>query len=419
MMHTRNLILMRVGSLRHTTAKWYSSLPIKWSDGSMKILGLSVHPTLHETICKNYELALNKAENLCKIWTSRGLSLVGKVCVVNTLVASQFLYLLQVLPTPPKDIFDKYDKIIRDFIWDHGKTKIAKERLIQDYQDCGLRLIDLTLKDKSIKISKFKKMLDPDRESTMTDLYVKYFGGTPSEMLDCNLASKDVKNIVTQSKILKDMCMHWAELNYHNPTSQRDILSQKISFNTSIKRNKKPIPANLFEKEVKQIRIADIYDTKQGCFKKHNELRTNLKIPNLLYNGILTAIPRQWKLILQNKKIRPPDSNPMLLDRLRKTLAPVKEFYNLFLAKTKKRDDYLRQKWEKITDKEITNNTWLKISQVKKLTTSTKLQSFQYHLINHAIITNIDRFRWKMSNTDLCEFCKKRKRNSNPYVNHV
>ena len=92
--------ILRIGSLHHTNAMWYSDLPLKWSDGPVKILGLNVFPKLSQTCDVNYSNALAKSANILARWSNRDLSLIGKRHIVNTLVISQFLYLFQILPSP-------------------------------------------------------------------------------------------------------------------------------------------------------------------------------------------------------------------------------------------------------------------------------------------------------------------------------
>ena len=66
-------------------------------------------------------------------------------------------------------------------------------------------------------------------------------------------------------------------------------------------------------------------------------------------------------------------------------------------------DDKYRYKWEVISDK-----TWNQhLNNVSKLTLSTKLRSFQYRLINFALTTNRELYRWKMKALPLCYFCGK------------
>ena len=47
------------------------------------------------------------------------------------------------------------------------------------------------------------------------------------------------------------------------------------------------------------------------------------------------------------------------------------------------------------------------MKSTKKLTLCTKLQSFQYRLLNDALVTNEHLFRWKVITNDSCTFCQK------------
>lgn len=50
----------------------------------------------------------------------------------------------------------------------------------------------------------------------------------------------------------------------------------------------------------------------------------------------------------------------------------------------------------------LANNIW-------SITNNGKLRSFQYRLINHAIITNVNLKQWKIVQSDLCTFCNQEK----------
>ena len=43
--------------------------------------------------------------------------------------------------------------------------------------------------------------------------------------------------------------------------------------------------------------------------------------------------------------------------------------------------------------------------QTGRLTLSTKLRSFQYRLINFAIVTNVQLCKWKVKDSPKCTFC--------------
>ena len=59
---------------------------------------------------------------------------------------------------------------------------------------------------------------------------------------------------------------------------------------------------------------------------------------------------------------------------------------------------------------ELSDKMWSKhIEKTKKLFQSTKHLAFQYRLINLALVTNIDMFRWGMKSSNRCTFCDQEK----------
>ena len=176
--------ILRLGSLRNTDAEYYSGLPIKWSDGPVKILGIYVFPDLDVMSEYNYLETIQKICNICKIWSYRSLSLLGKILVVNTLVISLFIYRLQVLSSPSQDILKRYKDIITEFLWEHKRPKIAYNRLITSYEQGGLQLQDLKLKDQALKC---KCILSKTSENTLfTQLLYKYLPITCDRLIECN-----------------------------------------------------------------------------------------------------------------------------------------------------------------------------------------------------------------------------------------
>ena len=94
--------LYRIGSLRHSNAQLYDIDQFKWSNEDITVLGVTIS---HEDIViKNYDQLLKKTDNVLNAWYNRSLSLIGKVQVVNTLVASLYVYKMMVLPTIPRGI---------------------------------------------------------------------------------------------------------------------------------------------------------------------------------------------------------------------------------------------------------------------------------------------------------------------------
>ena len=82
--------ILRIGSLRNRNARYYSELPLFWTDGPIKILGIWVLANRNEMFNRNWSDTMNKAENILRLWRKRSLTLLGKIMIINTLVVPLF-----------------------------------------------------------------------------------------------------------------------------------------------------------------------------------------------------------------------------------------------------------------------------------------------------------------------------------------
>ena len=104
----------------------------------------SIDPEVTATL--NYNEKLGKVRNVLSCWEYRRLTLIGKITVLKSLVASQLVYVLSSLHTNAKG-----DKIKRDII-------------INDYPNGGLKMIDIQVFNKSLKATWIKKYLDEENQ---------------------------------------------------------------------------------------------------------------------------------------------------------------------------------------------------------------------------------------------------------------
>ena len=76
------------------------------------------------------------------------------------------------------------------------------------------------------------------------------------------------------------------------------------------------------------------------------------------------------------------------------------------ISRQKSVDDKYRYKWETVLNHEIMDKEWqTAYKNVCWLTLSTKLRTFQYKLLNWAIVTNKNLHCWKLRDTPFCSFC--------------
>ena len=87
---------MWIGSSKENKAKL---LGIKWPNEPIKALGVyfTYDPKLLKE--KNFIERLDSIEKLINIWSSRGLSVYGKVTIIKSFLIPKFVYVCLVLPT--------------------------------------------------------------------------------------------------------------------------------------------------------------------------------------------------------------------------------------------------------------------------------------------------------------------------------
>ena len=89
---------------------------IKRPNEPIKALGVyySYDPKL--LLEKNFIEKLDTIKKLINIWSTRGLSLYGKVTIIKSLIISKFVYVSSILPTP-KEAIKQLNQLLFKFLW--------------------------------------------------------------------------------------------------------------------------------------------------------------------------------------------------------------------------------------------------------------------------------------------------------------
>ena len=192
-------------------------------------------------------------------------------------------------------------------------------------------------------------------------------------------------------------------------------MDQTIWGNTHIRKRNRPI----FDKDLIQSNIEkfiDIYDPETQSlftFEQINDVFGN-EIPYMQYLSIRVAIPSKWKTVLKRDKMQGElDLTPLQITLAQcKTASPSKQIYwniidssfpiaNQMMA--------LTQLWSKEVQP-IEMDEWkLLLVNFMKIVKPTKLQFFQFCLLNRILTTNIIRHKWHKEVSEACTFCKKQK----------
>ena len=136
---------------RVNTFQFIMKKTLAWTEEPVKILGCWIHRDMALAMMLNTESVLRKAKQTLEKWTNRNLSWMGKISVINSLIVSLFSYQLAVLPFPSSSFFQKYKQIVLEFLWGTAPSKISYAKIIQNYENGGLKFIDLPSKIVALK----------------------------------------------------------------------------------------------------------------------------------------------------------------------------------------------------------------------------------------------------------------------------
>ena len=137
---------------------------LRWMSDKVKTLGVWLSTDPEIMLKANYEEKITKLKVSLGCWELRRLSLLGKITVLKSLIVSQLTYILSPLPTNQCAI-DEVNTLFFKFLWDGKGDKIKRDIMISEYEDGGLKMIDIRLFTQALKLSWVKKYLDKGNEA--------------------------------------------------------------------------------------------------------------------------------------------------------------------------------------------------------------------------------------------------------------
>ena len=90
-------------------------------------------------------------KNILNSWSARRLNLLGKITIIKTLAVSQIVHVLTSLQTH-QGALKEINTLLYDFLRERRGNKIKMTEMINDYDKGGLKMIDIQIFNKSLKI---------------------------------------------------------------------------------------------------------------------------------------------------------------------------------------------------------------------------------------------------------------------------
>ena len=392
--------IFRIGSIRNTNAMLISQRVVSWTNDPLNILGVWISNNEDETMDLNYQPLLSKTKSLIHDWTKRSLSLHGKVLIINTLVSSLFVYRMMVLPAMSETIRKELRNLIIDFIWNGAKPKISHGILTLSKKDGGLNLCDLDIKDKALKIGWIQILYSDVKLANI--VYENICPLLREKIWLCNLEKRDINDITTD-KFWREVLHAWNQykrLADNLSTVNEEILwcNSKICIGNRI----------IFWRDCIRMGLIYVHQLfRDNTTISIKEAKDVYHLDLMRYNSVLSALPAKWKIYFKEKQRNEKPNHYFMQATLVRHKLTSHAYKTLQHGQIELIDTLGRkvEQWEtafKIEYEEFV----LSLRKIYLTTNIPKYRSFQYRLLNRALVLNTHLFRWGKRNNNLCSFCK-------------
>ena len=339
----------------------------------------------------NIEKQMSKARKILYSWSSRKLTLIGKITIIKTLILPLFIHLFSALPNPSTRLIKTLETLLFKFIWDGKNDKIKRNTLICNYDEGGLKMVHIPSFIDYLKIKWIKRiMMKKGMWIQLFDQQFKTISG-----MDIAFYTKSQINA-----ICKTMCLNlfWRDVFQAYGKILPGIYSRKEFMNQLITSYAPISEINKFKKwrEVGLCYIKSLFDS-TGHLHNFSFIKDRYKIESnfLDYIRLTTRFPKRFS--------EESEKEENAVKRLEK-VSSLRFVYNI-LVKEKKILPYKKwQKWQSDLD-----DVELKLEWIHRIpflcANETQTQNFQFRLLHRILPTNVFMKKINKTDSEMCTFC--------------
>ena len=349
-------------------------------------------------IKENYDTRIKSLENLCRRWSKRNLSIIGKINIVKVFGISLFTHLINGIGIDQKRIAE-INSIIFNFIWkvktSGAKTieRIKRKTLCNDKHSGGLNMIDLENFQRGFYLNWAEKLINNERhvwKHSASEFFLPLGGVT---VFKSSVKVAEFKGLeLIKNLFWRRVLETWLTVNgKHN---EKVISTNDPIFNNNQIRYKNNVIflPNLLKRNI--IKIGDVFN--QGKLLTINEIKNKYGS----YPGIFLdyyVIFNAFKINVINKITTSKKSTYFHTQEVEK-IGRKKMMKLIKNNITPTAKDYWQEKYGILLDKD----TW---EMPFKCTKEIKLQNLQYK-VNHNIFPTASILKkMKIKESELCSHC--------------
>lgn len=283
-----------IGALSNSHTRLCCDVNLDWSQDSFKVLGVNFSSNVNDIWDLNYHEVLNKVENICKQWTKRKLTLIGRITIIKSLALAKFTHLFLALPNPPGELIKQIERLFFKFLWNNGPDRIKRSTIIKNVKEGGLRMTNISFFIKALKISWLRRIVHNSEHaawyalSNINFMSVLSFGHGYAAQLYTAI----------DNPLWKDLLVSWATYcEMFKIDNIKEILASPIWYNSNLIRGRTFFINDWFNKGARF--ISDLLD-RNGNIYEFQTLKDiyGLRGTFLDYQALIAKIPNRWKNII-------------------------------------------------------------------------------------------------------------------------
>jgi hypothetical protein len=314
----------------------------------------------------------------------------------------------------PEWFINAVDKLFTEFLWEGKPAKIKKKTIIANLIDGGLKMPHVETIVKALKLSWLRRLLQDKIEGRWKTLSWKILGNCTLNYINSKMEVKYIP--VTNLPLFYSQVLDvWYYLYSVEPVEPEHILVETLWRNKFVCVDKLPITRgyeNWEQSGIVYIHHLINLDTGRVLLPTEIENRYAITVDVMMYNSLISAIPRNWKTIIAmmvkpiicNTETEENTTIPSLILNgvlIKMTMFCNKQFVNMLLEKNHSLPTAIN-KWM-IAHGDI---DWPRVFLSPYcLVRDTKIQTFQYKVINRIIPCEYNLNLWKISDSNLCPVC--------------
>ena len=392
-----------IGAMRFQRRKIAAYQNISWPSHKVKALGVWLSTVKEESITLNYEEKKETISKTIENWQFRRLTLLGKIVVIKSLLASQLIYIMSLLPTSSGHLKD-LNNLLYQFLWDGKRDKIKRVEMINDYATGGLKMLDIQIFNRALKATWIQKYLHSSNKGKWK-LFLDFFLGkyNANLLITGNLNVNDAASLEIDDPFTKELVKIWSCLNFKKHPS--DFSNIPIWYNSFVRIDNKPIYYKNWHKAginfQNDLLDENFHFLTFDAFKEKFSVKTNF----LQYQSVVSAVSEMKSICACTQAVTNTVND---LNNLLASTDFCKLAYKMLIKQIASIPLKSQTKWISDCNSQSVDYIDWRSSYILAFlcTRESKLRTFQFKFLHRRIATNSYLFKIGITSDNLCSFCK-------------